>query len=154
MFKQKPFLFSFLILGILIALHTVGSYLYWYWKYSGFDNLVHIFSGMWIALLILWLALVLGQIKNLKEYKVKSFLIAFIAAILFGVIWELIENFSNITSVNSKGYALDTAMDILSDGIGGALAYLYVIRRRKSESEIHNLLPMVYDQAKLMIIKN
>jgi len=141
-FKQKPFPFSLLVLVILIALHIVGSYHSWYWAYSWFDVVVHIVSGLWVALLILWLASVFGQINSLKEYKTKSLLIALISAVLFGVIWELLENFGHLTYVSDKGYSLNTALDLLNGILGALLAYLYFVRRKKCvEEHVDNLHP-------------
>lgn len=153
MYKLKPFPFSFLVLGLLIILHTVGSYLFWYWAYPGYDILVHIVSGLWVALVILWLAIVLGQINSLREYKIKTFLIAFVSAILVGVVWELVENLSQVTFVNAAGYYLNTAIDIVSDGAGGILAYLYFIQRKKGERSNRSLLPTIFDQTRLTVTK-
>jgi hypothetical protein len=146
MFKQKPFYFSLVALIILITLHAVGSYYSWYWVYSWFDVVVHIVSGLWVSLVMLWLASVLGQINSLKEYKVKSFLIAFLSAVLFGVVWEIFENISQTTFTNASGYSLNTAMDILNDGLGGVLAYLYFIRRRKCVDKSTDILHPFYNQ--------
>ncbi len=146
MFKQKPFYFSLVVLIILITLHAVGSYYSWYWVYSWFDVVVHIVSGLWVSLVMLWLASVLGQINSLKEYKVKSFLIAFLSAVLFGVVWEIFENISQTTFTNASGYSLNTAMDILNDGLGGILAYLYFIRRRKCADNSCDILHPFYNQ--------
>lgn len=152
MFKQKSFLVSLVALIILVILHAVGSYYSWYWSYPRFDFLVHIIGGLWVALLILWLAGVMGQVNSLKEYKVKIFLIAFISAILFGVIWELLENLSQTTFVSVSGYSLNTALDILSDALGGVLAYLFFIRRRKTVNKSAEILHPFYNQTG--IIKN
>jgi len=152
MFKQKPFPFSLLILVILVALHLTGSYYSLYWLYPWFDIVVHIFGGLWIALVILWLVSYLGQINSLKEYKVKSFLIAITATALTGIVWELVENFTQITSVNANGYGLDTAGDILSGALGGVLAYFYFVRRRKCLDKTVDILHPFYNQTG--IIKN
>ncbi len=151
MYKQKPFPFSLIILILLIVLHTVGSYYSWYWVYPWFDLLVHIMSGLWIALTILWLSSYLGQINSLKEYKVKSFLIAFLSAILFGVVWEMIENMSQITFVSVDGYYLDTAGDIISDGLGGVLAFWYFVRRAKCLDKTAEVLHPFYNQTSRLI---
>ena len=136
MFKQKPFLFSFVILAVLLIFHIISSNLSLYWSYPWLDIFTHMLSGLWVALVFLWLASVFGQINSLKEYRTKSFLIAFISAIFIGVLWELVENFSQITFVNANGYGLGTALDILSDGLGGILAYLYFVRRTKCLNNI------------------
>ena len=152
MFKQKPFIFSFLVLAILVVLHFAGSYYSLYWQFPWFDILVHIFSGLWISSLILWLASILGQINSLKEYKIKSFLIAVISAILVGVLWELVENFSQVVDINSSVYAWNTALDILSDGLGGILAFLYFTRRKRCADENTCVLHPFYNQTG--IVKN
>ena len=151
-FKQKPFPFSVLVLVILISLHFVGSYYSLYWKFSWFDVVVHIMSGLWVALLVLWLASIFEQINSLKEYKTKSFLIAFISAILIGVIWEIIENVFQITFTKASGYSLNTALDILNDGLGGLLAYLYFVQKRKGVVHDCDVMHPFYNQTG--IIKN
>lgn len=145
-FKQKMFLSSFFVLVVLIALHLIGSYHSLYWKFDWYDSLVHVVSGLWAALLILWLASVLGQINSLKEYKAKSFLIAFVSAVLIGIVWELVENYYQVTYVNAGSYYFDTAMDILNDGIGGILAYLYFIRPKGCEDKSSEILHPFYSQ--------
>ncbi len=146
MFKQKPFPFSLLVLMILIILHWVGSHFSLYWRFSWFEIIIHILSGLWVGLIILWLSSILGQINSLKEYRVKSFLIAFLSAIFIGVVWELIENFAQITFINDKGYGLNTAFDILNDGLGGIIAYLYFIKRRKCLDNTSDILHPFYNQ--------
>lgn len=152
MFKQKPFIFSLIVLFTLITLHSVGSYYSWYWVYPQFDVLVHLVSGLWIGLIILWLASCFGQVNSLKEYKVKSFLIAFISALFIGIIWEVLENITQITFVDAHGYALNTTKDIIADGLGGILAYMYFTKRKKSVSDAVNVLHPFYNQTG--IIKN
>ena len=131
MFTQKPFPFSLIVLVILFSLHSLGSYFSWYWFYPGYDILVHVFAGLWIALILLWLTSVFGHLNSLKEYKIRSFFIALISAILFGIIWELLENYFQITSTEAAGYGINTALDILGDTLGGILAFLYFIKRKR-----------------------
>ena len=145
MLKYKPFPISALVLVVLIALHVIGSYYYWYWSYPWFDVLIHILGGLWAALVFLWLASYLGQINSMKEYRVKSLLIALVSAVFIGVIWELLENFGHFVFTGAHNYALDTAMDLFDDAIGGVIAYLYFIKRTRctkhSEDNLHNLHP-------------
>ncbi len=152
MFKQKPFPFSFIILAILIVVHLFASYYSLYWRWPYFDILVHLISGLWIALVFLWLASVFEQVNSLKEYKIKTFLIAFVSAVLFGVIWELLENFYQITYTNMSSYGLDTALDILGDALGGILAFLYFVKRKRCTGDTCEILHPFYNQTGL--IKN
>lgn len=146
MFKQKPFPFAMLILTTLIVLHFVGSNYSWYWVFPWFDVVVHIVSGLWGGLIILWLASIFGQINSLKEYKVKSFLIAFVSALLIGVIWEVLENYTKITFTKAAGYNLNTALDLLNDGLGGLLAYLYFVKRTTCVKHDPEILHPFYNQ--------
>ncbi len=148
MFKQKPFPFSLIVLAVLVSLHSLGSYLSWYWFYPWFDMPVHIISGLWIALVFLWLASIFGELKSLRNYKIKAFLIAFITAAFVGVAWELIENFTQITSVRSPDYSFNTTKDILSDCLGGLLAFWYFIQIKKctfKKEDYYSLHPF-YDK--------
>ncbi len=148
-FKQKPFPFSLFVGIILIALHSVGSYYSWYWVYPWYDVVVHIVSGLWIALMFLWLAAIFGQINSLKEYRVKGLLIALVSAVLVGVAWEVIENLSKISSVSADGYSLNTALDIFNDALGGLLAYLYFVKRRKCADNTCDVVHPFYNQTGL-----
>jgi uncharacterized membrane protein len=142
MFKQKPFPFSVLVLIVLIGIHAAGSYFSWYWTYSWFDSVVHILAGLWASSVFLWLASYLNQIDSLKEYRVKSFLIALVSAALIGVIWELLENFWQLAVIDAPNYKLNTALDLVSDIIGGVLAYLYFTKKTcKTKILTDNLHP-------------
>ncbi len=132
MFKQRPFPFSVLILAVLITFYSVGSEFSFYWFYPQFDLSLHILSGLWIALLILWLAVVFGQLSSLKDYRVKSFLIAFVSVVFLGIVWELIENVFQLSSVFSPNYYLDTAMDIITGALGGSIAYIYFVQKKRN----------------------
>lgn len=146
MLKQKPLPFSFLVLAILVALHLVGSSFSWYWVYPWFDVLVHILGGLWVGLVFLWLASYLNQINSLKDYRAKSLLIALVAALLVGVVWELIENYAQIAFVNANSYSLNTALDLLNDSIGGILAYLYFVKRTRACKKESLILHPFYDK--------
>ena len=140
MFKQKPFPLSVLALIVLIALHLGGSFYSLYWVYPGFDIVVHIVSGFWVALIFLWLALIWGQMQSLSDYQIKSLLIALVSALFVGVVWELVENFSQVTFTKSIGYSFNTALDLFNDGLGGLLAYLYFVRRKKCTGRACDIL--------------
>lgn len=138
MFRQKPFPFSFVVLIILFIFHLINSHYSLYWKYPHLDIVIHILSGLWLTLVCLWLFFIFGQIDSLREYKIKSFLISFIVSILFGIFWEILENFAKVNYVNSDVYYLDTTLDILSGGFGGILAYFYFIKMKKNKLDVPN----------------
>ena len=140
------------MLAILIALHFVGSYYSLYWRFSWYDVVVHIVSGMWIGLVFLWLSAIFDQINSLKEYRAKTFLIAFVSAVLIGVAWELVENYTQITFTKASNYSFNTALDILNDALGGLLAFLYFVRRKRCINKINtaDVLHPFYSQTGLV----
>ena len=146
MFKQTPFPFSILVLAVLITFYSVGSQFSFYWFYPQYDLLLHTLAGLWIALVLLWLAASFGQISSMKEYKVKSFLIALISAVLLGIVWELLENFFQLSSVNSPNYSFNTAMDIFTDALGGLLAYLYFVQRKRNTNKVTEVVHPLFEQ--------
>ena len=146
MFKQTPFPFSVLILAILITFYSVGSSFSLYWFYPQFDLLLHTLAGLWIALVLLWLAAFFGQISSMKDYKLKSFLIAFVSAVLLGIIWEILENIFQLSSVNSSNYTFNTAVDVFMDALGGALAYLYFVQRKRNTDKTPDVIHPFFDK--------
>lgn len=162
MFKQKPFPFSILALIILVTLHLFGSYFSWYWNltyrdFFGFDIpfydiIIHLLAGFWIALVMLWLASILGLMKSLIGYKTKSFFIAVISAIILGIGWELVENYYQVTTAEAVGYVFNTTLDIICDAFGGLLAFLYFVKKSKQIKHDTEVLHPFYNQTG--IIKN
>ena len=85
----------------------------------------------------------------MKEYKVKSFLIAFISAALLGIILEILENIFQLSFVNSSNYTFDTATDIFTDALGGALAYLYFVQRKKKKVKPPDVIHPFFDKSEI-----
>ena len=88
----------------------------------------------------------------MKEYKVKTFLITLVSAVCVGVVWELIENYTQITFTRASGYGFNTAMDILNDGLGGVIAYFYFVQNKKCCYDVCDVMHPFYNQTGL--IKN
>lgn len=150
MFKKIPLPFSLLVLAILITLYTVGSRFSLYWFYPQFDLLLHTLSGLWIALVILWLALCFGQINSLKDFKIKSFLIAFVSAVFVGVMWELLENFFQLVNIYADDYSFNVATDIFTDALGGSLAFLYFVSRKNKIEVASEVIYPFYNQNEII----
>jgi hypothetical protein len=150
MFKQKPFPFSLVVLVAIILFHTIASYRSWYWLYPWSDVIIHLLCGLWIGLILLWLASVFNQINSLRDYRVKSFLITLFSTVLFGVIWEILEVYGQITFTYLSAYGLDTAGDILSGAVGGILAYLYFCQRNRVRIKSVEVMHPFYNQTGLI----
>ena len=93
-----------------------------------------------VELVILALAVYFGQFSTLKDYKIKSFMVAFVSATLIGVIWQLILNFYHLTNVAADDYNLKTAIYILTNSLGGALAHFYFVMRRRNKEKATEIL--------------
>jgi hypothetical protein len=106
--------------------------------------------GLWIGLILLWLASVFNQINSLRDYRVKSFLITLFSTVLFGVIWEILEVYGQITFTYLSAYGLDTAGDILSGAVGGILAYLYFCQRNRVRIKSVEVMHPFYNQTGLI----
>jgi hypothetical protein len=139
--KQRSIQFSLLVLAIFITLYSVGDSFFLYWFNPRLDLLLNALSGLWVSLLILGLAVYFGQFSNLKDYKVKSFAVAFVSATLIGVIWQLVLNFYHLTNVAAEDYGLRTSIYILTNAIGGTLAHFYFVKRRKNKEKV---IPIQY----------
>lgn len=134
MLDKRVFKFSLLILAVSITLYSAFSEFAIFLYNSQLDILLRAMSGLWVSLVILGLALYFGTFVSLKDYKVKSFLIAFVSATLIGVVWELIRNYYKLTDVLADNYNFITAMHILTNAIGGTLAHFYFVKRKKSKA--------------------
>lgn len=132
-FNQRPVGFSLLVLAILVALFSVGYKLVYYISFPQFNGLLQTFSSLWISLVILALAVYFGQFSTIKDYKIKSFLITFVFAVFIGVVWKLIENFYQLTDVAAPDYSLNTAIDLMTNALGGTIAHFYFVMKRRNK---------------------
>jgi hypothetical protein len=77
-------------------------------------------------------------------------LIAFISAVLVGVVWELVENYYQLAFIKDPSYGFNTALDILNDALGGVLACIYFIRMKKTTNQNkEDILHPFYNQTGL-----
>lgn len=133
MFKQRAFKFSLLILAIIFVFYSVGRSFLEYYYDPQITVLLKGLGGLWISLVLLALAAYFGVFTTLKDYRVKSFLIAFVSATLLGVIWQLVMNFYRLTDVAAVDYNFNTAKDIFINALGGALAHFYFVKRKSGD---------------------
>ncbi len=129
---QKKLLFLSLITILLLAtLHYFGLKLHWYYYYQWLDIVAHILGGLWITSTAFWIFLKLKHFDTIKNYKLKSFLIMFFSVLIIGILWEYFEVKNGNVLIHMKGYWPDTLSDIFNGFVGGILAYLYFIKRKK-----------------------
>lgn len=135
MFNNRPFKFSLVVLILILTFYSVGKNFADYLSNPQFDLLLKALSGLWVSLVILGLAVYFGQFVSLKDYKIKSFMVAFVSATLIGVLWQLIVNFYKLTNIAADDYSLKAAISIFTNSLGGALAHFYFVKRKKNKEE-------------------
>ena len=102
------------------TLHIAALHWYLYWHYAWFDLITHFLGGMWVALLSAWLI-------TFKAGPIRAREIIGIVLVV-GIGWELFELFFGLTSIADRGYAFDTAHDLLMDFCGGLVGF-FVAKR-------------------------
>jgi len=134
MTKLRAFWESFFVLILIVVLHFFGAHFFWYWTYKWFDIPMHFLGGLWVALTTLWISCYFGHINSIVNYKLKTLLIVLFSVIVIGISWEIFEIIGKITFIQDVGYWSDTLGDLLNDFLGGIVAYLYFIKRKKCPS--------------------
>lgn len=118
--RRLLFLQLFLI-GIVAALHLIGTALYLYWVLWWYDLLVHFLASIWVALAVSW-ASVLGK-------KHPSVLFVMGCVFIVGIAWEIFE--FSIGATYATQLVFDTALDLCVNIFGGFTG-LFIARRVQS----------------------
>ena len=63
-----------------------------------------------------------------------------------GALWELTESYSQIILTSGADYVKNTILDLTNDILGGILAYLYFIKRKKCLDESSAVLHDFYNK--------
>jgi hypothetical protein len=120
--KNKKLLYRGLILaGLLALLNLFALKFYLYWPKDGlfgFDTLMHFLGGLTLGVLAAWFF-------NVEKRSLGGFLLVFICVLALGVVWEVFEYVFDIAGTAGGSYWKDTIHDMVLDGIGGAVAYLW-----------------------------
>lgn len=98
---------------------------FWYWKYPGFDLVMHATGGVIIGMLCIFFMLTLWKNTSATLQGVTIVIVA----LTIGLLWEVFEVY--IGAFNAVGYTLDTLTDLLA-GVLGALSmfFFYLVWRR------------------------
>ena|SRR3989344_5712710 len=126
MTERRLFLIQALVLAVVAAVHIAALQLYLYWYFPWLDLFVHLFGGMWAALIVTWL---------MRLFKREPTLISLlVAVILIGIAWEIFEVAIGMTYYE-ENFVLDTALDLLMDTMGGIIGY-FIAPRLKTRDTI------------------
>lgn len=131
MLKQKLFIEQFILIAVIAILHYSAFKFYFYWTVEWFDTFMHFLGGFWVVLFFIWFVFFSKFIKiDIKQYQNrKIFFMSILVVLVVGLLWEVFEVFASLVSVQERGYAFDTSLDLVMDLIGGAMAFLYIKRK-------------------------
>lgn len=129
MHRKMPLLFILGVTFLIGVLHYVGTYLLFYWRYTGFDKIVH-FSGGFLVAFVVLCVIFLQKMPHVSKKHLWT--VGFFATLFMGLAWEIFELKAGNTAFSDKGYWLDNGGDVLADLIGGCAAIYYFIRRYRN----------------------
>ncbi|MBI4156003.1 MAG: hypothetical protein HY507_02100 [Candidatus Zambryskibacteria bacterium] len=129
---QTPLFKRFFILLLLVDLFfQIGLIFYLDWTTWWFDVVMHFFSGVLVAFAVI---LVWNYFRSiLPVEKRKIVLTAILCAFVVGVLWEIFELYSGLTSfADGIWYILDTIKDLTMNIIGSFFGTLYGLNLLKN----------------------
>ena len=138
MLKTPLFIWIFITIAVIAALHFSALQFYLYWRFWWFDILTHFLGGLWVGLSFLWLFFQFGFIDIIKNNKNYNLAVAFSASLLVGVMWEVFEYYFGIAVTDASNYIVDTMTDISFDLIGGFAAYCIFLFKGYNKTELSN----------------
>ena len=125
MFKQKIFIFSFIVLCIVAVFNNLGNNYNLYEIYSWYDIPMHLLGGLWVSLFSLFLYPHINKRFSIANSHMGVFVMIFFILLFITVSWEIFELVGGMMSLNDPGYWPDTLGDIMNGFIGGILGYFY-----------------------------
>jgi len=124
MFRKELFKRAFWILVLVGALNFIVDKLYLQWSLWWVDMILHFLGGLCVAFFVLWLVSWKSDLKNWSRGKI--LFVAFLGALLVGVLWEVYELYFGITFLSDGArYFADTAKDLTMDCVGGISGFLW-----------------------------
>jgi hypothetical protein len=113
------FIFLLIFIGLL---HFAGIFFYFYWRVPLYDSVVHVFSSVWVILLLM------SVLFPSETFKTGSrFALIIVLSAIIGIGWELVEVRAGVTSIHDMGYWADSVGDLISDIIGGLIVFIYTL---------------------------
>ena len=116
---RTPVYFGLGIAILVVLLHGLASTFGWYWIFRWFDTPMHVLGGLFAG--YFGIACSVFFSKNTK--KKPSLWIALLAALIVGVLWEILEYAYGLAGLDSI-HRFDTIKDLLNDMTGGVLSLL------------------------------
>lgn len=136
MIKTPLFIWIFITIAIIAALHISALQFYLYWRFWWFDTLTHFLGGLWVAIFFLWAFFQSGYVSIIKNNRNHNLIVAFLASLSVGIMWEIFEYYFGIAVSDASNYVVDTITDISFDLVGGFAAYCYFVVKGYHKMEI------------------
>lgn len=133
--KSKSFPVTLALVLFLIAIvNGLAQYHHWYWTMRWFDMPMHFTGGAWLAGVALWARFFSGKFMGeMRSFK-HVLLWGLGVALCVGVVWELYEMVVSYLTGKHINDMVDTASDVLMDGLGALLVSVGVwIRSRNNK---------------------
>ena len=132
MFKQKIFIYSFIVLIIVAIFQNLGTSFDLYTIYPWYDIPMHILGGLWVSLFTLSIYIYFFNNTSIPNYRKKVFQVMCITLLFVAVSWEIFEIIGHMTFLSDGiWYWIDTIKDIFDDFIGGMLGYYFYTRNNQ-----------------------
>ena len=114
---------------LLVVLHAMGVYLYFYWIFTWFDVLMHFLGGLTGGLIVVW-SLVEMSIFDKYHPTPKELVVVVVTSVLIvALAWEVFEYvYDIIEETSTKDYIRDTVEDIFLGTLGALLVGLFARR--------------------------
>lgn len=115
----------------LIGIHFLALQFFLYWILPWFDLLTHFWGGLFVGLLLLWLAYQSGYriatLRMVGTFSTKRALVLVIAGMLvIGMLWEIYEYVARLYLGNplEANYWFDTSIDMVMDVVGALVGFV------------------------------
>lgn len=119
---RKSLLFLILFFAALLAIVNQTALKFnLYWSTSWVDTVAHILGGAVVSGLIVYFLS-----KKTDGYSsFNNVWVILLGSFLIGVLWEILEVKTGMTSPKDLGYALNTASDLFFDIFGSYIMYVF-----------------------------
>ena len=121
------YIYSLIVLTLVLIMQVVGIEKSLYVQYPGYDIIMHILGGAGLGLALT------AAVKLHGNTLVHKRSLIIIGTIALGIIWEIFEVYSDIAghTFGTKLYWIDTVKDLIDDTIGGVIVTWVVFGKKK-----------------------
>lgn len=121
-------------LFFVFILNSLANFFFWYSSIKQFDMLMHFLGGFTASLFSFWLIYKKCILWIESGNTGRVFRVLLLMVIIIALLWEIVEFLvQDIFGVTVLANIPDSMSDLLFGILGGAVGYLYLIRKYKKE---------------------